>query len=117
MVGVGLTRDQIQSGVNFLQVTARLKPGTSFRHADTEVRRPTDGGYRWRHNLDACRDELPALGLDERFGRLWDFYLAYCEAGFDERDITVVQLVLAGPGWSGRQIPSLRTNRGHRPPP
>jgi cyclopropane-fatty-acyl-phospholipid synthase len=57
---------------------------------------------RWRHNLDACRSELPALGLDERFGRLWDFYLAYCEAGFDERDITVVQLVLAGPGWSGR---------------
>lgn len=59
---------------------------------------------RWRHNLDACRDELPALGLDERFGRLWDFYLAYCEAGFDERDITVVQLVLAGPGRGGAPV-------------
>jgi hypothetical protein len=60
---------------------------------------------RWRHNLRSCRSELVSLGLDERFGRLWDFYLAYCEAGFDERDITVVQLVLAGPGWTRRTLP------------
>jgi cyclopropane-fatty-acyl-phospholipid synthase len=55
---------------------------------------------RWRANLDGFRDELPDLGLDARFGRLWEFYLAYCEAGFEERDISVVQLVLARPGWS-----------------
>jgi cyclopropane-fatty-acyl-phospholipid synthase len=58
---------------------------------------------RWRHNLHRCQSDLGSFGLDGRFGRLWDFYLAYCEAGFDERDITVVQLVLAGPGWAGRR--------------
>lgn len=57
---------------------------------------------RWRANLDACRADLPACGLDERFARLWEFYLCYCEAGFEERDISAVQLVLAGPGWNPR---------------
>jgi putative ABC transport system permease protein len=36
--GVGLTREQLQSGVPFLEVTARLKPGVDFRAADREVR-------------------------------------------------------------------------------
>ena len=51
---------------------------------------------RWRANLDGITPELPALGLDHRFARLWDFYLAYCEAGFDERYIGVTQLSYAG---------------------
>ena len=62
---------------------------------------------RWRASLEACRADLGDLGLDARFGRLWDFYLAYCEAGFDERDISAVQLVLTRPGcvsgWAGRR--------------
>jgi cyclopropane-fatty-acyl-phospholipid synthase len=53
---------------------------------------------RWRANVHAHADELPTLGLDERFVRMWDFYLAYCEAAFDERDISVVQCVLTRPG-------------------
>jgi cyclopropane-fatty-acyl-phospholipid synthase len=53
---------------------------------------------RWAANLDACRADLGELGLDDRFGRLWDFYLRYCEAGFEERDISAVQLVLSRPG-------------------
>lgn len=62
---------------------------------------------RWRDNLQGCRGDFTSFGLDDRFGRLWDFYLSYCEAGFDERDISVVQLVLAGPGWPGRGLPTL----------
>ncbi len=58
---------------------------------------------RWRRNLHDTWGDLGSLGLDDRFGRLWEFYLAYCEAAFDERDITVVQLVMAGPGWVGRR--------------
>jgi cyclopropane-fatty-acyl-phospholipid synthase len=57
---------------------------------------------RWRANLNAATPELPALGLDERFGRLWRFYLAYCEAGFDERYISVQQLLFATPGFATR---------------
>lgn len=54
---------------------------------------------RWRTEFDAKIDEVRALGLDERFCRLWRFYLAYCEAGFRERHCTVNQIVLAGPHW------------------
>ena len=63
---------------------------------------------RWRANLDAHRRRAAlALGLDDRFLRLWEFYLGYCEAGFDEREISVVQLALERPG----RAPSL--DRGH----
>ena len=41
--------------------------------------------------------ELEALGYDERFRRLWRMYLSYCEAGFAERRIGLVQTVLAKP--------------------
>jgi cyclopropane-fatty-acyl-phospholipid synthase len=51
----------------------------------------------WRQNLDANTAELAARGFDERFQRLWRFYLAYCEAGFAERRIRDVQVVLAKP--------------------
>ena len=57
---------------------------------------------RWRAAFNNRRDRLPALGLDESFARMWDFYLAYCEAAFDERSVSVVQLTLAGPSWRPR---------------
>ena len=43
----------------------------------------------------ARREEVLAQGFDERFIRIWEFYLAYCEAGFDAGDIDVVQYTLA----------------------
>jgi cyclopropane-fatty-acyl-phospholipid synthase len=36
----------------------------------------------WRHRFDAAWPEIAALGFSERFRRMWEFYLAYCEAGF-----------------------------------
>ncbi len=45
-------------------------------------------------------DELEALGYDERFRRLWELYLAYSEAGFAERRIRDVQLLLAKPRFA-----------------
>ncbi len=56
---------------------------------------------QWRERFDQRQDEVRALGLDDRFCRLWRFYLAYCEAGFRERHCTVVQIVLAGREWRG----------------
>ncbi|HEY5044232.1 MAG TPA: cyclopropane-fatty-acyl-phospholipid synthase family protein [Solirubrobacteraceae bacterium] len=54
---------------------------------------------RWRANFEAATARLEDLGYDERFRRLWRMYLAYCEAGFAERRIGVVQMLLAKPGW------------------
>lgn len=52
---------------------------------------------RWRARLHEERAHVLALGFDESFFRLWDFYLAYCEAGFAERRISDVQLVFESP--------------------
>ncbi|MGI8622613.1 MAG: class I SAM-dependent methyltransferase [Solirubrobacteraceae bacterium] len=52
---------------------------------------------RWRANVDAATDALGALGYDERFRRIWRLYLSYCEAGFFERRISVVQAVPSKP--------------------
>ena len=52
---------------------------------------------RWRENFTAGAGELSERGYDARFRRLWTLYLAYCEAGFAERRICDVQLLLAKP--------------------
>ena len=49
---------------------------------------------RWRLNLHADEPRLESIGLDQQFIRLWDFYLCYCEAGFEEKMINVVQMKL-----------------------
>ncbi len=53
----------------------------------------------WRANFEANLGKLAELGYDERFQRLWRLYLSYCEAGFAERRIGDVQVLLAKPGW------------------
>ena len=52
---------------------------------------------RWRDTFLARRAEVAALGFDERFARIWEFYLAYCEAAFDTGDINLVQYTLQKP--------------------
>jgi cyclopropane-fatty-acyl-phospholipid synthase len=48
----------------------------------------------WREKFLAERARVLQLGFDERFIRTWEFYLAYCEAGFAQGDIDVVQYTL-----------------------
>ena len=55
----------------------------------------------WRLRFLDRRDEARAQGFDERFLRMWTFYLAYCEGGFRERSIGVAHLLLAKPGYRG----------------
>jgi len=52
---------------------------------------------RWRDAFLARKAEVATLGFDERFMRIWEFYLAYCEAAFDTGDISVMQYTLAKP--------------------
>ena len=49
---------------------------------------------RWRDAFLAQRSAVLANGFDERFVRIWEFYLAYCEAAFDEDNTDVVQYTL-----------------------
>jgi cyclopropane-fatty-acyl-phospholipid synthase len=52
---------------------------------------------RWRESFTAQLDAVRQLRFDDRFIRLWTFYLAYCEAAFDEANIDVVQFTLVKP--------------------
>ena len=49
----------------------------------------------WREAFMARLGEVRAQGFDERFVRLWEFYLAYCEAAFRHRNTDVIQFTLA----------------------
>jgi cyclopropane-fatty-acyl-phospholipid synthase len=52
---------------------------------------------RWRQQFEAQRSAVIQLGFDLPFTRLWSFYLAYCEAAFEEGSTNVVQYTLQKP--------------------
>lgn len=54
---------------------------------------------RWHAEFLAKEEHIRALGFDDQFMRMWRYYLAYCEAGFDERLTGVSQIVMAGPRY------------------
>jgi len=54
---------------------------------------------QWREAFIAHTEELEQLGYDERFRRIWMLYLAYCEAGFAERRISDIQMLLTKPRY------------------
>ncbi len=75
-------------------------------HTDFVVRHVQDIGLDyartladWCSNFMAARDAVHQLGYDDRFVRLWHFYLCYCEGGFLERTTSAVHLVLTKPGF------------------
>ena len=87
-------------------------PLTGARH------RPAPGGARGHHSplradsrvlARALSGRLCAscrLGYDERFRRLWELYLCYCEGGFRERRIQDIQLLLAKPAYRSEPLPA-----------
>jgi cyclopropane-fatty-acyl-phospholipid synthase len=52
---------------------------------------------KWRERFNASLARVRELGYPERFVRMWNFYLAYCEGGFLERSIGDVQMLLVKP--------------------
>ena len=51
----------------------------------------------WHEAFNRCTSWLERHGYDDRFRRMWRYYLAFCEAGFRERHIDVVQYALEKP--------------------
>ena len=69
----------------------------------------------WRSRFHGSLDQIRALGFDDRFIRMWDLYLASCEAAFLERHTGLFQLMLVKNGaqetlfnepWSLDALPS-----------
>jgi cyclopropane-fatty-acyl-phospholipid synthase len=87
-------------------LTSKLARRTDFQVAgiDDITAHYVETLRRWRANFDAAATELEALGYDGRFQRIWRLYLAYCEAGFAERRILDLQLLLAKPRYRGAAL-------------
>jgi cyclopropane-fatty-acyl-phospholipid synthase len=56
----------------------------------------------WRTRFWSQEEQVRALGFDDRFMRMWDFYMATCEAAFRDQQIGALQLSLARSGRGGR---------------
>ena len=52
----------------------------------------------WKERFNAVWPELEKMGFEDRFRKMWNFYLSYCEAGFDNGliDVSQVHLMHAG---------------------
>ena len=77
-------------------IDASLQRATGLRIAEVEDYGPhyAETLRQWRERFDDRVDDIAELGLDDRFQRLWRFYLAYCEAGFRERHCSVAQILI-----------------------
>ncbi|MBN3197380.1 MULTISPECIES: cyclopropane-fatty-acyl-phospholipid synthase family protein [Pectobacterium] len=69
------------------------------RHTDFVVRNLFDMGpdyartlAQWRQRFVHAWQDIEKLGFDDRFRRMWLYYFGYCEAGFNARTISAVQL-------------------------
>jgi len=58
----------------------------------------------WRTRFLAAAPEIRKLGFSDRFLRMWEWYLAYCEGGFEERQLGDLQIVFAKPEWRGEAV-------------
>jgi cyclopropane-fatty-acyl-phospholipid synthase len=80
---------------SFTQILLSISRATKLSMCESE-----DIGLHYVHTLTAWRDafqsalpDVQQLGFDDRFIRMWDYYLAYCTAAFAERYVSDVQLV------------------------
>ena len=104
---------QYVTGVDFIQ--RHIFPGGCIpsnnrmldlmtQKTDMVVRHLDDFGFDyartiqdWRARFNQAFPSLKKYGYDEKFHRLWNFYLCYCEGGFLERAISVVHVVATRP--------------------
>jgi len=100
--GVDFIKRYVFPGSNIPSITALLRAAT--RYSDLTLRRLEDIGPHYARTLAAWRENLArnaeavAKLTDERFRRIWHFYLCYCEAGFAERYLGDAQMLFAKPG-------------------
>jgi cyclopropane-fatty-acyl-phospholipid synthase len=87
--------------VSMQQVYSTLKRHTDFRvvHVEDITSHYAQTLRCWRERYMQHLDDVRELGFSEQFVRLWEFYLAYCEGGFRERQTGTVQMILARHGY------------------
>ncbi|MEM8988149.1 MAG: cyclopropane-fatty-acyl-phospholipid synthase family protein [Pseudomonadota bacterium] len=79
----GILRDQVQAA------------GLSWRREDSFGLDYADTLNAWHKSFLAAWDDIREMGFDDRFKKLWRYYLAYCEAGFRGGTTDVAQVAVA----------------------
>ncbi|HWB12981.1 MAG TPA: cyclopropane-fatty-acyl-phospholipid synthase family protein [Pirellulales bacterium] len=69
-----------------------------FVHAEDFASHYAETLRRWRQAFYSRQDEIRRLGYGDDFLRLWDYYLCYCQAAFEERHVGVLQIQFDKPG-------------------
>jgi cyclopropane-fatty-acyl-phospholipid synthase len=102
-----------RNGVDFIQkyiFPGGMLPGPTIlreqvRRAGLEVKRSVEFGEsysqtlrRWHDTFNARWDEVSSLGFDDRFRRMWNFYLTSCAATFHYGNCDVTQITVTKPG-------------------
>ena len=52
---------------------------------------------RWHETFNARWEEIAAMGFDDRFRRMWNYYLTSCAAAFDKSTVDVTQITVSRP--------------------
>lgn len=80
---------------SIVAIQAAVGRTTSFRMESIEDMSPhyAQTLMHWRHAFLNRLEDVRALGFDDRFIRMWEYYLCYCEAAFRENTVRVVQIV------------------------
>jgi cyclopropane-fatty-acyl-phospholipid synthase len=84
---------ELASVAEILRSLARCT-GLSLFHAEDIGLHYAETLKQWRERFMLRLDDVKALGFDERFLRMWEYYLSYCEGAFRERHLGDMQLVL-----------------------
>jgi cyclopropane-fatty-acyl-phospholipid synthase len=105
--------DAYRKGVDFIQkyiFPGGMLPGPTVLRREVEkaglsVARSVEFGQsygltlrRWHETFNEKWDQVAALGFDERFRRMWNFYLTSCAATFDSGICDVTQITVTRPG-------------------
>ncbi|WP_028658973.1 SAM-dependent methyltransferase [Nocardioides insulae] len=85
-----------------IETIAQRHTGLRVDRADAFGEHYAETLRRWRRAFDDSWPQIAALGFDETFRRTWEFYLAYCEAGFDTGYLDVARIRLSRGGRGER---------------
>jgi cyclopropane-fatty-acyl-phospholipid synthase len=87
------------SALPSLRAISHAVSGTALRIDDLEDLAPHYARTlrEWCLRFEAHAGDIETMGFDETFRRLWRWYFCYCEGGFLERTIGLLQIVLSGP--------------------
>lgn len=58
--------------------------------------------WNWRERFEREIENILEMGFDQRFIRMWRFYLSYCEGGFRERSLSDVQMLFVKQGYRNK---------------